>query len=83
MIELASVREPSGTIDSFLGLCAGRTTPALTIEDMNKIAAAGWAGELDSSVKSQRFASVWDAIEDDPAEAEKMKQWSALRRKGH
>lgn len=28
---------------------------------------------------SQRFASVWDAIEDDPAEAEKMKRWSALR----
>ena len=83
VIELASVREPSSTIDSFLGLCAGRTTPALTIDDMNKIAAAGWAGELDSSVKSQRFASVWDAIEDDPAEAEKMKQWSALRRKGH
>ena len=46
VIELASVREPSGTIDSFLGLCAGRTTPALTIDDMNKIAAAGWAGEL-------------------------------------
>jgi hypothetical protein len=32
-----------------------------------------------ADVKSQRFASVWDAIEDDPAEAEKMKQWSALR----
>ena len=46
VIELASVRGPSGTIDSFLGLCAGRTTPALTIDDMNKIAAAGWAGEL-------------------------------------
>ena len=48
VIELASVREPSGTIDSFLGLCAGRTTPALTIEDMNKIAVAGWAGKLES-----------------------------------
>jgi hypothetical protein len=30
---------------------------------------------------SQRFASVWDAIEDDPAEAEKMKRWSAQRMK--
>ncbi|BBT65670.1 TPA: hypothetical protein ACPHWC_006361 [Pseudomonas aeruginosa] len=162
VIELASVREPSGTIDSFLGLCAGRTTPALTIEGMNEIAAAGWAGELESvrlssdpleslagideiitrgdreafarllhaiieqpggpiadrvrvlyervqhraadpefaawpqyqaaywlaeamgqfrpaDATSQRFASVWDAIEDDPAEAEKMKRWSALR----
>lgn len=48
VIELASVREPSGTIDSFLGLCAGRTTPALTIEDMNKIAAADWAGDIES-----------------------------------
>ena len=27
----------------------------------------------------QRFTSVWDAIEGDPAEAEKMKRWSALR----
>lgn len=32
VIELASVREPSGTID-----------------DMNKIAAAGWAGKLGDS----------------------------------
>jgi hypothetical protein len=48
VIELASVREPSGTIDSFLGLFAGRTTPALTIEDMNEIAAAGWTGKLES-----------------------------------
>ncbi|ABR83152.2 MULTISPECIES: hypothetical protein [Pseudomonas aeruginosa group] len=32
-----------------------------------------------ADVKSQRFASVWDAIEGDPAEAEKMKRWSALR----
>ena len=32
-------------------------------------------------VTSQRFASVWDAIEGDPAEAEKMKRWSALRRR--
>jgi hypothetical protein len=28
---------------------------------------------------SQRFASVWDAIEDDPAKAETMEQWSAQR----
>jgi hypothetical protein len=28
---------------------------------------------------SQRFASVWDAIENDTAEAEKMKRLSALR----
>ena len=34
-----------------------------------------------ADVTSQRFASVWDAIEDDPAEAEKMKRWSARRMK--
>lgn len=32
-----------------------------------------------ADVTSQRFASVWDAIAGDPAEAEKMKWWSALR----
>lgn len=154
--------EPTGTIDGLIGLFAGRATPALTIDDMNEIAAAGWAGELESvrlsgdplgslagideiinrgdreaftgllhaiieqpggpvadrvrtlyerahhragdpefvawpqyqaahwltlamgqfrpaEPKSQRFANVWDAIEDGPAEAEKMKRLSALR----
>ena len=46
--QLGAEGEATGTIDSFLGLFAGRTTPALTIEDMNEIAAAGWAGELES-----------------------------------
>ena len=40
--------EPTGTIDGFLGLFAGRATPALTIEDMNQIATAGWAGDMES-----------------------------------
>lgn len=31
-------------------------------------------------IESQKFASVWDAIEDTPAEAENMKLRAALRR---
>ena len=36
---------PTGTIDGFLGLLAGKTNKVATIEEMNKAAAAGWAGE--------------------------------------
>lgn len=36
---------PTGSIDSFIGLLAGKTKKVLTIEEMNEIAAAGWAGE--------------------------------------
>ncbi|MBB6193641.1 bifunctional DNA-binding transcriptional regulator/antitoxin component of YhaV-PrlF toxin-antitoxin module [Sphingobium wenxiniae] len=39
--------KPSGTIDGFLGLLAGKTKKRATIEEMNEAAAAGWAGELD------------------------------------
>ncbi|VVM05730.1 AbrB/MazE/SpoVT family DNA-binding domain-containing protein [Methylacidimicrobium tartarophylax] len=38
---------PSGTIESFIGRHAGKLKKPLTIEEMNKITAAGWAGELD------------------------------------
>jgi antitoxin PrlF len=38
---------PSGTIDSFIGRYAGRLKKPLSIEKMNEIIAAGWAGELD------------------------------------
>ena len=39
----------SGTIDAFFHVLDGkvRTTKPLTIEDMNDIAVAGWAGRLD------------------------------------
>jgi bifunctional DNA-binding transcriptional regulator/antitoxin component of YhaV-PrlF toxin-antitoxin module len=37
---------PSGTIDSFIGRHAGKLKKPLTIEEMNDIIAAGWAGEL-------------------------------------
>ena len=36
---------PSGTIDDFIGLLAGKTKKPLTIEEINEITAAGWAGE--------------------------------------
>ena len=36
---------PSGTIDKFIGRHTGKTKKPLTIEEMNEIAAAGWAGE--------------------------------------
>jgi bifunctional DNA-binding transcriptional regulator/antitoxin component of YhaV-PrlF toxin-antitoxin module len=35
----------TGTIDDFIGLLAGKSKKALSIEDMNEITAAGWAGE--------------------------------------
>lgn len=37
--------QPSGTIEEFIGLLAGKTKKTLTIEEMNEIAAAGWAGK--------------------------------------
>jgi antitoxin PrlF len=36
---------PSGTIDGFLGLLAGKSGKVATIEEINEAAAAGWAGE--------------------------------------
>lgn len=36
---------PPGTIDSFLGLLAGKTTKIATLDEINAAAAAGWAGE--------------------------------------
>jgi antitoxin PrlF len=35
---------PQGTVDGFIGLLAGKAKRALTIEEMNKISAEGWAG---------------------------------------
>jgi bifunctional DNA-binding transcriptional regulator/antitoxin component of YhaV-PrlF toxin-antitoxin module len=36
---------PSGTIDSFVGLLAGRTRKIATLEEINEAAAQGWAGK--------------------------------------
>ena len=42
-IEVKAAR-PAGTIDSFIGLLAGKTRKVATIEEMNEAAASGWAG---------------------------------------
>ena len=34
---------PTGTIDSFIGLLAGRTKKVATIEEINEATAQGWA----------------------------------------
>jgi antitoxin PrlF len=36
---------PAGTIDSFIGRHEGKVKRPMSIEDMNEIAASGWAGE--------------------------------------
>jgi len=37
--------KPSGKIDTFLGLLAGKSKKVATLEEINEAAAAGWAGE--------------------------------------
>ncbi len=37
--------QPTGTIDSFVGLLSNRTKKIATIEEMNEIVARGWAGK--------------------------------------
>lgn len=36
---------PTGTIDRFLGVLAGRTKKVASIADLNEAAAKGWAGD--------------------------------------
>jgi antitoxin PrlF len=36
---------PSGKIDSFLGLLAGKTKRVATLDEINEAAASGWAGQ--------------------------------------
>ena len=35
--------QPTGTINGFIGLLAGRTTKTATLAEINKAAAQGWA----------------------------------------
>ena len=37
--------KPSGTIDGFLGLLAGKTKKVATLDEIADAAAAGWAGK--------------------------------------
>jgi bifunctional DNA-binding transcriptional regulator/antitoxin component of YhaV-PrlF toxin-antitoxin module len=43
---LIRAARPSGKIDSFIGMLAGKTKKVATIKEMNEAAAAGWAGEV-------------------------------------
>jgi len=36
---------PTGSIDGFLGLLAGKTKKVATLDDINQAASAGWAGK--------------------------------------
>ena len=36
---------PTGTINGFLGVLAGKTQKVATLEEINEAAAAGWAGD--------------------------------------
>jgi bifunctional DNA-binding transcriptional regulator/antitoxin component of YhaV-PrlF toxin-antitoxin module len=42
-VSLRAMR-PSGKIDSFLGLLAGKTRKVATLDELNDAAASGWAG---------------------------------------
>lgn len=37
--------QPTGSIDRFIGLLAGKTRKIATIEEINEAASAGWAGK--------------------------------------
>ncbi len=39
------VAKPSGDIKGFIGLLAGKSKKVLSVEEMNDIAASGWAGK--------------------------------------
>jgi len=43
-VALRAVR-PSGTIDDFLGLLAGKTKKVATLDEINEAAAAGWSNQ--------------------------------------
>lgn len=43
-VELRAAR-PSGSIDRFVGLLAGRTAKVATLEELAEAAEAGWTGE--------------------------------------
>lgn len=38
-------QRPAGTISSFIGRHAGKMKKPLTVDEINEIAASGWAGE--------------------------------------
>jgi hypothetical protein len=43
--KLENVERPTGTIDSFIGLLAGKTEKIATIEEIEQASARGWSGK--------------------------------------
>ena len=37
--------KPTGTLESFFGILAGKTKKVITIDEMNEATAAGWTGK--------------------------------------
>jgi bifunctional DNA-binding transcriptional regulator/antitoxin component of YhaV-PrlF toxin-antitoxin module len=44
---LIRAARPTGKIENFIGMLAGKTKKVATIEEINEAAAAGWAGLVD------------------------------------
>jgi hypothetical protein len=44
---LIRAARPTGKIEDFFGILAGKTKKVATIEEINEAAAAGWAGLVD------------------------------------
>jgi bifunctional DNA-binding transcriptional regulator/antitoxin component of YhaV-PrlF toxin-antitoxin module len=42
---LLKAARPSGTIEDFIGLLAGRSKKVATLEELDEAAARGWAGQ--------------------------------------
>lgn len=43
LVSLRAAR-PSGSVEGFIGLLAGRTSKSATLDEINEAAAEGWAG---------------------------------------
>jgi bifunctional DNA-binding transcriptional regulator/antitoxin component of YhaV-PrlF toxin-antitoxin module len=50
---IVSAAKPTGSIHNFIGMLAGKTKKAATIEEINEAAALGWAGLLDDNETKQ------------------------------
>jgi AbrB family looped-hinge helix DNA binding protein len=45
-IAILYAARPSGSIEKFIGLLAGRTKGIATVDEINQAAAEGWAGQV-------------------------------------
>lgn len=47
MVARAAAKAPSGSIENFIGMLASKNGPHLTIEEISKVTADGWASAMD------------------------------------